>query len=117
VTVGMHTFVGDDDARVRALVAEPVKRYLATFLDQTRNNASVGGQGSTMSDSERETLAQLAFEDMYERRSLLGTPAKCAATARKLATLGVSEIACLIDFGLPFELVLEQLPALAELRS
>jgi natural product biosynthesis luciferase-like monooxygenase protein len=113
VTVGLHAYVGDDEAAVWELVREPVRSYLSTFLTQKRNDAA----GAGITDEEQETLATLAAEDFYQRRSLLGTPDKCAAIVGRLADLGVGEIACLVDFGLPFPTVLAGLPALDSLRA
>jgi len=116
VTVGLHTYLGDDEAEVRELVREPVRRYLDTFLQQKKSDASVAGQSQPMSDAEQRTLSELAAEDFYQRRSLLGTADKCAAVVDRLAGIGVDEIACLVDFGLPFPTVLDALPRLDGLR-
>ncbi|MFJ8148770.1 MupA/Atu3671 family FMN-dependent luciferase-like monooxygenase [Streptomyces sp. NPDC096048] len=113
VTVGMHTYVGDDEGQVRALVAEPVRRYIDTFLTQKSNDAASG----TMTQAEKEELAKVVAEDFYERRSLLGTEEKCAAVVRRAQHAGVDEIACMVDFGLPFATVLDALPRLDALRA
>ncbi|NGO72120.1 MupA/Atu3671 family FMN-dependent luciferase-like monooxygenase [Streptomyces boncukensis] len=117
VTVGLHTFLGEDEDQVRALVEEPVKNYLASFLTQKSNDSRTEGTGQTASDSERDTLARVMADDYYRRRSLLGTQVKCADVVRRLADIGVDEIACLVDFGLPFDTVLGALPRLNELRQ
>ncbi|MFB6887817.1 MupA/Atu3671 family FMN-dependent luciferase-like monooxygenase [Kitasatospora sp. NPDC056327] len=112
VTVGMHTYVGEDEERVWRLVREPVGRYLSSFLTQKRGDRAA----AAMSDEEQAQLAALVARDYYDRRSLLGTPAKCTAVLDRLAAIGVDEVACLVDFGLPFEEVLAGLPALDALR-
>ncbi|WP_437603945.1 MupA/Atu3671 family FMN-dependent luciferase-like monooxygenase [Sorangium sp. So ce590] len=117
VTVAMHTYVGDDDVQVRRLVAEPVKQYLSTFLTQRKTDANLQGASKEVSESERELLSRLAFEDMYERRSLLGTLPKCIEVVRSLKGIGVDEVACLVDFGLSFDVVLGALPRLDALRA
>ncbi|GAA4670361.1 LLM class flavin-dependent oxidoreductase [Streptomyces chumphonensis] len=116
VTVGMHTFVGDDEQAVRDLVHEPVKRYLASFMTQKRADEAVGGARRDSGADEQDKVAELMAEDYYARRSLLGTPDKCAATVERLRSIGVDEVACLVDFGLPFRTVLDALPALDALR-
>lgn len=117
ITVGLHTFVGDDEDDVRALVRDPVRAYLASFISQKRNDPTVDGSSDAISDEEQELLAAAAAEDFYQRRSLLGTPDRCAGVVERLAELGVDEIACLLDFGLPFDTVLASLPKLDELRA
>lgn len=117
VTVGLHTFVGDDEAEVRRIVHEPVRSYLSSFVTQKRHDAAVDGGSSAMSGAEQQALVDVAAEDFYQRRSLLGTPDKCAGVVERLAGLGVGEIACLVDFGVPFDTVLGALPKLNELRE
>lgn len=116
VTIGMHTYVGDDEDRVWELVRGPVKQYLASFMTQQRNDDKVSGTTRGTDAAEQDKLAELMAEDYFGRRSLLGTLDKCSATVDRLASIGVDEVACLVDFGLPFPTVLGALPALAELR-
>jgi len=116
VTIGMHTYVGDDEDQVWELVREPVKQYLASFMSQQRNDEKAGGTSRGTDAAEQDKLAELMAEDYYRRRSLLGAPDKCAATIDRLRAAGVDEVACLVDFGLPFPTVLAALPALDDLR-
>lgn len=116
VTVGMHTYVGEREDEVRALVHGPVKKYLASFMTQQRTDDRATGVSRGTDAAEQDKLADLMAEDYYERRSLLGTPQKCAAVVERLARIGVDEVACLVDFGLPFPTVLAALPALDDLR-
>ncbi|MDT4988233.1 MAG: hypothetical protein QOI74_2327 [Micromonosporaceae bacterium] len=112
VTVGLHTYVGEDEDEVWRLVRDPVRSYLGSFLTQKRADAGA----DPMTDAEQDQLATLVAEDYYQRRSLLGTADKCAAVVRRLAGIGATEIACLVDFGLPFDTVLAGLPRLDDLR-
>ncbi|GAA1903099.1 LLM class flavin-dependent oxidoreductase [Streptomyces sodiiphilus] len=116
VTIGMHTFIGEEEEAVRALVHEPVKSYLASFMTQKRSDDRVSGTSRDTDTAEQDRLADLMAEDYYQRRSLLGTPDKCAATVGRLRAAGVDEVACLVDFGLPFDTVLAAMPALDALR-
>lgn len=113
VTLGLHTYVGEDEATTRSLVSEPVRRYIDTFLTQKSNDAA----STAMTAAEKEEMAKLVAEDFYERRSLLGTRDKCAAVVRRAQNMGVDEIACMVDFGLPFDSVLDALPELDRLRA
>ncbi|WP_070197002.1 MupA/Atu3671 family FMN-dependent luciferase-like monooxygenase [Streptomyces oceani] len=113
VTAGMHTYVGEDEEKTRDLVAEPVRRYLGTFLNQKSNDAS----SASMTPAEKEEMTKLVAEDFYQRRSLLGTQEKCASVVRRAQAAGVNEIACMVDFGLPFSTILDALPGLDRLRA
>ncbi|WP_371658314.1 MupA/Atu3671 family FMN-dependent luciferase-like monooxygenase [Streptomyces sp. NBC_00280] len=116
VTVGMHTYVGKHEDDVRALVHGPVKKYLASFMTQKRADDRVNGTSRGTDAAEQDKLADLMADDYYDRRSLLGTADKCAEVVERLRSVGANEVACLVDFGLPFETVLAALPALDGLR-
>ncbi|MEV8129127.1 MupA/Atu3671 family FMN-dependent luciferase-like monooxygenase [Streptomyces sp. NPDC085944] len=113
VTLGLHTYVGEDEAATRALVSEPVRRYIDTFLTQKTNDAA----STAMTAAEKQEMAKLVAEDFYQRRSLLGTREKCATVVHRAQNMGVDEIACMVDFGLPFDTVLDALPELDRLRA
>lgn len=113
ITVGLHTYVGTDDAEVWEKVREPVGRYLGSFIEQKGSHAST----EQLTDEEKALLAESAAKTFFESRSLLGSVDKCSQIVSRLDELGVNEVASLIDFGLPFADVLEALPRLDELRE
>lgn len=132
VTLMLHTFVGDDDAAVRTAVRAPMKRYLASAVDivkqaewnfPTNVNKGEGGlegakqrlNASDLSEDELDALLDHAFDRYYETSALFGTPDACLAFARRLGDLGVDELACLVDFGVPVDDVLASLPLLADI--
>ena len=118
VSLMLHTFVDEDDARVLSTVREPFTNYLKGSL------GLVGGAASQLhtdvidvSDEDRDSLAAHAFERYYQDASLCGSPARCQAMVQRLWEIGVDGIACLIDFGVDSDLVLNSLPHLERLRS
>ncbi|HVZ39806.1 MAG TPA: amino acid adenylation domain-containing protein [Candidatus Kapabacteria bacterium] len=117
VAVMLHTFVGDDDAAVRALVREPLMAYLRSSADLARGViAGLGVETSLLHAEEIEPLLQRAFDRYVESRGLIGSLAHCAERVEQLRAIGVDEIACLIDFGVGTDTVIESLAALDELR-
>lgn len=112
VALMLHTFVGEDEDDVKALVRPPLIDYL-------RNSADLWQGGSerleNAGEEAREKLLEIAFERYFSTSALLGTVSSCRETIRHLARLGVDEIACLIDFGLPNDLVLHGLGHIEEL--
>ena len=54
---------------------------------------------------------------MFSPRPCWGRRISCAAFAEKLHAIGVTEIACLVDFGVPADEVLASLPALNQLKD
>jgi natural product biosynthesis luciferase-like monooxygenase protein len=114
VSLMLHTYVGTDLEQVRAIVKEPLKAYLQTYINQFRPMA--GDSVVDPSSVEMQSLLEAVFEHYFKQNSLLGTPDKCAAIIEKVAAAGVNDLACLLDFGLDHETTMEGLRHLAELR-
>lgn len=128
VTLMLHTFVGDNDDEVRAIVREPMKRYLASALDLIAEASwafpAFADRGATeefrekgLSPDETEAVLEHAFARYYESSGLFGSITRCEETVRRVAATDVDEIACLIDFGVDQDGVLEHLPKLVQLME
>ena len=63
-----------------------------------------------------EELLDITFDRYYSSAALLGTPESCKPLVMQLRAIGVDEIACLIDFGIPEEDVLRGLDNLNDFR-
>ncbi|MFE9577206.1 MupA/Atu3671 family FMN-dependent luciferase-like monooxygenase [Nocardia sp. NPDC006044] len=114
VTVMLHTFVGDDDAAVRQTVQGPFKRYLADSVDLWRRGAeALDG----LDDRSRNKVLDFAFERYYRTNGLFGTPDSALPMVESLYRAGADEIACLIDFGVAEQTVLDGLESLATLAN
>jgi natural product biosynthesis luciferase-like monooxygenase protein len=114
VTLMLHTFVGDEDAKVKDKVRAPLCNYLRSYIKQ------FSGQHvdiENLSESDMDALVSVAFENYFETSTLLGTPNRCARLIERVIELGVDEVACLIDFGVDVDSVLESLHHLNELRE
>ncbi|MFY9345196.1 MAG: MupA/Atu3671 family FMN-dependent luciferase-like monooxygenase, partial [Planctomycetota bacterium] len=131
VTLMLHTFVGDDEEQVRAIVREPMKAYLRSSLDLVKQAAwsfpafksrvDQPGQldallNGGLTPADFDALLEFSFERYYRTSGLFGTPASCVAIVDRLRAMQVDEIACLVDFGVPTDLVLQSLPRLQELK-
>jgi natural product biosynthesis luciferase-like monooxygenase protein len=130
VSLMLHTCVGDDDAQIKALVRAPMKAYLATSISLIKGYAAAfptfrrGADGAeqaldfaSLSPDEMDALLEYSFERYYETSGLFGTVATCARMVDRLKGIGVDDIACLVDFGLDPETVLQQLRPLDRLRA
>ena len=132
VTVMLHTFVGRDLTQVRQLVREPFLEYLRTSTDlinkvqweQTSfakpgETPTAGSSAPDLDQLDPDEIAAImdhAFERYVGAAGVFGTPSSCLAQVDRLRELGVDEIACLIDFGVDEDSVLEALDNLDELR-
>ncbi|MEJ2853299.1 MULTISPECIES: MupA/Atu3671 family FMN-dependent luciferase-like monooxygenase [unclassified Saccharothrix] len=114
VTAMVHTFLGADEDEVRELVRDPLIGYLRTFLAQ---QGSFDSEFNLLDDEGREAMLAASFDRYFESLALLGTPDKAESLVEDLVDLGVDEVACLVDFGLEPEVVLDGLRHLAELKD
>jgi len=120
VTVMLHTFVGASRDAVDAAVREPLGAYLKTSFGLLRSLAESAGlkqDPRQLSPAELDLLVARAYQRYVAAGAgLIGTPDSCAATVERLRQMGVDEVACLIDFGVPADHVLANLTHLDELR-
>jgi natural product biosynthesis luciferase-like monooxygenase protein len=125
VSLMLHTYLGPDMEIVRAEVRKPFREYLRSAVSLEKEAAGGGGVisgGHEIAPEEirknhMEEMLDLAFERYFRNASLMGTPDSCMEFVHKLESIGVDEIACLIDFGVPTEKVLEGLAYLAALHD
>jgi natural product biosynthesis luciferase-like monooxygenase protein len=130
VSLMLHTFVGEDESRVRALVREPLKRYLGSSLELLKQYAwafpafsrpkdvagDAGDDLTRLSDEERDALLEHAYSRYYETSGLFGRPEDCLGRIDELRDIGVDEVACLIDFGIEAQATLDHLVHLDRLQ-
>jgi natural product biosynthesis luciferase-like monooxygenase protein len=126
VTVMLHTFVGEDDEAVKRVVKEPMTRYFRSNIKQFEFQADLLAKGvgahasfdpDNLTDADLDVIASRAFERYFDTSLLCGTPDKCSDLITRLMRVGVGEVACLIDFGVSFDLVMESLTHLNLLRE
>lgn len=122
VTMMLHTFVGEDPQEVLHKVRAPLTNYLKSHLNLIESGAESLNLGVDMSKPEyremyRDQLAEFAFQRYYRANSLIGTPASCMKMVDRLKAMGVDEVACLIDFGVDVDLVMESLDHLVVLKE
>jgi amino acid adenylation domain-containing protein/natural product biosynthesis luciferase-like monooxygenase protein len=114
VSLMLHTFVAATLAEAEAVAREPLKHYLMSSVDLAR---SVFGQtASDGLDDDLNYLADRGLERYMHSASLIGGVQDCVERARSLMNIGVNEFACLIDFGVSSEKVLQSLDHLDQVR-
>jgi natural product biosynthesis luciferase-like monooxygenase protein len=129
VTLMLHSFVGDDRDAVREIVRRPLIDYLRVSTDLVRQyawsfpafarRAGADDRALDLHDlagEEMDALLEHAFDRYYGESGLFGTPEDCLPLIGRLRGIGIDEIACLIDFGVPTQTALDHLPALDRLR-
>lgn len=130
VSLMLHTFVGPNLEEVRRKVRDPFLEYLKTSTDliqktrwefpafaTTQNRRLQPLEDSQPTEEEMRAIMDHAFERYFQSSGLFGTPEMCLEMVDRLKGIGVNEIACLIDFGVDVESVLEGLHYLNEVRQ
>jgi len=134
VTLMLHTFIGADEEATRETAREPMKRYLRSSVDLIKKAAwsfptfvergAASGktpqevmESAPLSEEEMDALLDHAFNRYYGTSALIGTPERCLELVGKVQAAGVDEIACLIDFGIAPDTVLQHLQDLKQLME
>ena len=120
VSVALHTFVGENLDEVRALVHDPLCRYLRESVELLRELSQglyPGAEVTRLSEEETQAVVEYSFNRYFAACGLLGTAETCRRTLGRLADIGVDDIACLIDFGVEPQAVLAGLERLDRIRS
>jgi natural product biosynthesis luciferase-like monooxygenase protein len=131
VTLMLHTFVGASDAEVLATVRRPMLAYLRSSLDlaksfigsfptfKTQDAHDVietSRDFDALGTADVTALLEHSFQRYFTQCGLFGSVATCLRMVEKVAAVGVDEIACLIDFGVDHQVVVDQFAALGELQ-
>ena len=120
VTLMLHTLIGENREAVRELVRAPFTEYLRSSVGLIGNLArslNLPADLSKLGAQDMDDLLAFAFERYFESSALFGSVASCRPMIERLKAIGVDEVACLIDFGVDADVVLEGLRALDALRA
>lgn len=112
----LHTFIGTDLDEVKHAVKPALMKYLEHSADLAVPMDKRAEWSKMTSDVKRE-MTEMAFERYFAGSSLLGTPESCRAVVEQAAKIGITDICCLVDFGLEREQVLESLERLTALKD
>ncbi|KIC36723.1 MupA/Atu3671 family FMN-dependent luciferase-like monooxygenase [Leisingera sp. ANG-M7] len=128
VTLMLHSYLADTREEARRVAREPMKDYLRSAAGLIKQYAWAfpafkkpeGVKNpfemdlGMLSEEELEAILDFAFERYFEDSGLFGTIQDACQRVEQLKRIGVDEIACLIDYGIAPDVVLEGLKPLAE---
>jgi natural product biosynthesis luciferase-like monooxygenase protein/amino acid adenylation domain-containing protein/HAD superfamily phosphatase (TIGR01681 family) len=118
VTLMLHTYVGADTESVLQKARGPFCTYMRSHIGLIETLVkSLKLPIDVDKEKELDDLVNFAFERYYQTASLIGTPDQCLRMIQRLSEIGVDEVACLIDFGVEVDSVLEGLSALNEVKE
>ena len=131
VTLMLHSYLADTREKAAEVARGPMKDYLRSAAGLIKqyawafpafkkpkgvSNAFEMDLGVLDAD-ELEAILDFAFERYFEDSGLFGTVEDGVARVEQLKRIGVDEVACLIDYGIAPDLVLEGLKPLAEVLA
>ncbi|MDR7132766.1 natural product biosynthesis luciferase-like monooxygenase protein/non-ribosomal peptide synthase protein (TIGR01720 family) [Algoriphagus sp. 4150] len=117
IALMVHTYIGTDLVAVKETAKEPFKSYLRSSVGLLQGLAKdLQLTISNLTDQEYDQLLDFAFERYWSSAALLGTSDSCKDLLSAISRIGVTEIACLIDFGIENNKVLNGLNHLNALR-
>jgi natural product biosynthesis luciferase-like monooxygenase protein len=119
VVLMLHTYLGPDREEVRDTVREPFSAYLRSSIGLFARAASAQLPGvdlERLSPADLKFLIDRSFDRYFDTGGLFGTVDDSVRVVEQLRDIGVDEVACLIDFGVDPDQVLDSLRCLDELR-
>ncbi|MFJ7070364.1 MupA/Atu3671 family FMN-dependent luciferase-like monooxygenase [Streptomyces sp. NPDC101115] len=119
VALMVHAFLGEDEDAVRETVRAPLGDYLRSSLGLLLGSQLDGRRidASKLSPEDVDFIVARSFDRYFDDGGLLGTVDKAERMVERFRAIGVDEVACLIDFGLPTPAVLASLEHLNRLRE
>jgi natural product biosynthesis luciferase-like monooxygenase protein/non-ribosomal peptide synthase protein (TIGR01720 family) len=118
VSMMMHTFVGQNKEKVLQKVRGPLSDFLRSHVDLIKTfTKSLEIEAGLDQKDLVDSVVGFAVERYYRTASLIGTPQSCVPMIERLKSIGVNEVACLIDFGVDVESTLESLTHLDALKQ
>lgn len=120
VTLMLHSYVSAPGEDAEETVVGPLGDYLRShmrFYETMMRKKDLGVDVDSLTEEDKAELVQRGVRRYVEQSSLIGDPARCRETMRRLRAVGVDELACLINFGLPDAIVTAGVERLAALQG
>jgi len=114
VTLLLHTLVHPNSKMVAEAVREPFFAYLKSALTGHVQQLAADQRPS---ETELNKLVDYSYARYFQTGALFGSRKETQPILDRAVAIGVNEIACLLDFGVEYSLVMESLPYLAELNN
>jgi len=115
VSLIVHTYLGENLEEVQASFKTAYRNYLEINLDLQHKQAKGKGQNLDLKPVDKESIIKNATHRLLNQHGLIGTPESCLSNIEFFKSIGVDEIACLIDFGISDVQVLQSLKYIKQL--
>ena len=116
VSLMLHTLVHKDMATVEKAVEAPFKEYIRSALKAHMATGEGRFEGKEeLSGQSQEKILEYAYQRYFKTSAIFGTVEDGQRIVDKAIEVGVDDIACLVDFGMDYQVVRDSLPYLSEL--
>jgi iturin family lipopeptide synthetase A len=120
VSVLIHTYLCADAGQAVTEARRPMCDYLLSSIGLFQRMAQNLGPSTDidrLTPADKDYIVGKAYEKYVATSALIGSPASVAPIIDRLIAIGVDELACFVDFGVPQPSVLAGLPFINELRK
>jgi iturin family lipopeptide synthetase A len=117
VTTLLFTYLDENVDRAREVARKPLCDYLRSYLDNSQKKIEREVGQMEVDREDIDYLTNRSCDDYFNGKSLVGTVESCGEVVERLKKIGVDEIGCFIDFGVPREKVMGSLRRVTELMS
>ncbi len=119
VVLMLHAFVAADREFALNTARGPLRDYIrsSSSLARSAMKTFTDLPAQELSSEDADRMLEQTLDRYMSEMGLFGSPESCLELVRKLKELEVDEIACLIDFGVETDLVLENMIHLDALRN
>lgn len=117
VALMLHTYVGETVEEVREQVKTGYGDYL--FVNLALQRARFEGLKAAFEPTaeDERLIRDRAVQRLLDTTGLVGTMDSCRHRLEEMRAIGVDEVACLVDFGIPPEATMASLERLAEIQA
>jgi len=116
VTLMLHSYIDASEQMAFGISEKPFKEYLESSIKLMEPFAKEVGIDVNI-DAERKVLIDMAYKKFSKENTLIGSPESCQRMLFGIQDIGVTEVACLVDFGVENEKVLAGLEKIVETKN
>jgi FkbM family methyltransferase len=110
----LHTYMDATEQTALGLSEQPFKDYLRSSIQLMEPLAKETGLDI---NTQMDDLIEMAFRKFSKENTLIGSPGSCQKMLHRIRNIGVTEVACLVDFGLAHDKVLKGLENIVEAKE
>ena len=120
ITCMLHTHLAEDADGVQERIRAPLTSYLSQHMrlfEKFAAHNDIGLRPEAISQADRAVLLEHGLRRYMTSAGLFGNAETCRPMIDRLTAAGVTEVGCLVDFGLPPDQVLECVGELGRLQA